>query len=244
MLPGIDDGAKTLDVALAMARMAVADGIVTVACTPHILPGVYNNTAPRIAAAVTAFAAALAQARIPLEITTGADVHLAPNLLSEIQAEQIPTLGQSRYLLLEPPHHVLPPRLEEFAFSLSAQNIVPVLTHPERLAWIEARYDVIVRLAAAGVLMQVTAGSLLGKFGRPARYWAERMMDEGIVHLLASDGHDIIRRPPVLSEAREFVAGRWGEAAATALVVTNPLHILQDGRPSDILQPHPQSAAR
>src|SRR5436305_10637119 len=96
-----------------MAKMAVDDGIGTIACTPHILPSVYANTADGIAAAIAELSAALKDAAIPLELTSGADVHVAPNLLADIRAGRVPTLGGSRYLLLEPPHHVVPPRLEE-----------------------------------------------------------------------------------------------------------------------------------
>jgi protein-tyrosine phosphatase len=237
MLPGLDDGAKDLQVALAMAKMANADGIGTVACTPHILPGVYNNTAGGIAAAVVAFTTALAEADIPLQITSGADVHVAPNLLDQIHAGKVPTIAGSRYLLLEPPHHVLLTRLEDFIFGLVAGGIFPVLTHPERLSWIESHYDIIQGLANRGVIMQITAGSLLGTFGRRARYWAERMLDEGIVDLLATDAHDTKHRPPRLSEARDWVAKRWGEETATDLVATNPLRILNDVAAVELKRP-------
>jgi protein-tyrosine phosphatase len=234
ILPGIDDGAPDLATSIAMAKMAVADGIVTIACTPHILPGVYANDAMCIAAAVAGLRQALADAQIPLELTTGADVHIAPNLLADIRAGRVPTVAGSRYLLLEPPHHVLPPRLEDFAFGLAAAGIVPILTHPERLKWVEGHYPLVERLASRGVLMQITAGSLSGRFGSRAKYWAERMLDEGIVDLLATDAHDIKHRPPRLSEARDLVETRCGEATATWLVATNPLYILKNMLPSEL----------
>jgi len=228
ILPGIDDGAPDLAVALEMARMAVADGIVTVACTPHIMPGAYKNTGESIEAAVTRLAAALEEAAIPLHLVTGADVHLAPNLLHELRNGRVPTIGRSRYFLLEPPHHILPPRLHEFVFGLVAAGYVPILTHPERLSWIETHHDLIGRLASAGMLMQVTAGSLTGRFGRRARYWSQRLLDQEVVHLLATDAHGTESRPPVLSRARDVVADRFGDATAIRLVVTNPLRILEN----------------
>src|SRR4249919_2472119 len=96
ILPGIDDGAVDLEMALQMARIAAADGITTIACTPHIYPGVYDNNA------------------------TG------------IRNGRIPTLAASRYLLLEPPHHVAPPRFEDLVFEVMTAGYVPVITHPER----------------------------------------------------------------------------------------------------------------
>lgn len=240
LLPGIDDGAADLAMALDMARMAVADGIHTVACTPHIYPGLYENTGDGIRAAITALQAELDAAGIALKLVEGADVHLAPDLVEGIQAGRVPTLAGSRYLLLEPPHHVAPPRLEETVFGLMVAGIVPIITHPERLTWIEGHYDDFRRLFRNGAWMQITAGSLTGRFGSRPKYWAERMLDEGLVHILATDAHHPRRRPPLLAEARENAARRLGEEEATRLVSTRPRAIL-DNAPPDTVPPPPQS---
>jgi protein-tyrosine phosphatase len=228
ILPGIDDGALDLETALAMARIAVEDGIITVACTPHIMPGVYRNDSGSITKAIDALTGALAEAEIPLELTIGADVHVEPNLLNRLRSGEVPTIGGSRYFLFEPPHHILPPRLHDFAFELVAAGYVPIMTHPERLTWIDANFGLIRSLAESGVMMQLTAGSFLGHFGRSAHYWAERMLDEGLVDLLATDAHDTRRRRPNLSKARDWVAHKLNDEIATRLVATNPLYILKN----------------
>ena len=97
----------------------------------------------------------------------GADVHVAPDLAAQLKAGRALTINNSRYLLLEPPHHVPPPRLEDHIFGLQTAGYVPILTHPERLSWIEGHYDLVKRLVYSGILMQLTAGSLLGQI-RPA----------------------------------------------------------------------------
>ena len=231
ILPGIDDGAPDLGVALEMARCAVADGIKVSACTPHIYPGLYENTKAGIAAAIVAFRAELQAEGIALELTIGADTHLAPNLVGDIQAGRIPTLANSRYLLLEPPHHVAPPRFEESVFQLMTAGIVPVVTHPERLSWIETHYQIFGRLAHNGAWMQVTAGSVTGRFGRRPRYWSERMLDEGLVHILATDSHHVTRRPPLLAEGRDAAALRVGDTEAWNMVSVRPRGILADVSP-------------
>ena len=206
LLPGIDDGASDLRTSLAMARAAVADGIRVVACTPHIYPGLYENTADGIRAAVAKLAEQLRRRRIPLQLVVGADVHLAPDLLTRLRDGQVPTLHGSRYLLLEPPHHVAPPRFETSVFALAASGYVPVITHPERLTWIESHYSTLQRLAERGVWMQLTAGALTGRFGKRPRYWGERMLDEGFAHLIATDAHDEDQRGPRLAEGRDAAA--------------------------------------
>jgi len=242
LLPGIDDGSKDLAMSLAMARVAAADGISTIACTPHILPGVYNNGGPAIRRAVARLAESIAKAGIPITLVTGADVHIAPDLDVQLRDGRALTLNDSRYLLLEPPHHVLPPRLEDLIFGLQAAGYVPILTHPERLSWIEGHYDLIGRLVSSSVLMQITAGSVMGRFGRRPRYWAERMLDEGLCHLLATDAHNTEQRAPRLAEARDVVAQRLGDDEALNLVLRRPRGILNNLNPAE-LSPLPHAKA-
>jgi protein-tyrosine phosphatase len=242
LLPGIDDGAKDLATSLAMARMASADGITTMACTPHILPGVYNNSGPAIRMAVARLAESITHAGIPISLIAGADVHIAPDLDVQLRDGRAVTLNNSRYFLLEPPHHVLPPRLDDLIFGLQAVGYVPILTHPERLSWLEGHYDLIGRLVSSSVLMQITAGSVMGRFGRRPRYWAERMLDEGLCHLLATDAHNTEQRPPRMADARDFVAQRLGDDEAINLVLRRPQGILNNLDPAE-LPPLPQAKA-
>jgi len=232
MLPGIDDGAPDLETSLAMARIAVADGIEITACTPHIFPGLYENTGPDIRLRVAALQAELDKEEIPLTLTTGADVQLSPDLVSGLRSGHILSLGDTRYFLFEPPHHVAPPRLEDQVFASMAAGYHPIITHPERLRWIETHYETMQRMAQAGAWMQLTSGSLTGRFGKRSQYWSERMLDEGLVHILATDAHNTGRRAPHLAEARDFVAARLGDQAAIDMVVTRPRAVLDNVAPS------------
>lgn len=207
ILPGIDDGAKTLDVSLEMARIAVAGGIRTMACTPHIYPGMYMNDGPGIAAARDALQAELDQAGIALQLVVGADVHLVPGLIDGLRSGRVPTLHGSRYFLLEPSHTTPPPRLEDSVFNLIASGYTPVITHPERLTWVEGHYPVFQRLIGQGAWMQVTAGALTGMFGPRAKYWGERFIGEGLTHILATDAHSTGRRRPCWARGWRWRSG-------------------------------------
>jgi protein-tyrosine phosphatase len=242
LLPGVDDGSKDLTMSLAMARMASSDGISTIACTPHILPGVYNNSGPAIRRAVARLGESVVEAGIPITLIAGADVHIAPDLDVQLRDGRALTLHNSRYLLLEPPHHVLPPRFEDLIFGLQAAGYCPILTHPERLSWVEGHYDLIGRLVSSSVLMQITAGSVMGRFGRRPRYWAERMLDEGLCHLLATDAHNTEQRAPRMADARDVVAQRLGDNEAINLVVRRPQGVLNNLSPAE-LPPLPQTGA-
>lgn len=234
ILPGIDDGAADLDVSLEMARIAVADGVVVQACTPHILPGLYHNTGPQIRAATWELQQQLDAHDIPLHLITGADAHLVSDMAGGLRSGHILSLADTRYVLVEPPHHVAPPRLDEFFFGLLLAGYVPILTHPERLTWIDQHYPTMVRLFDAGVWMQITAGSLTGDFGRAPKYWSERMLNEGRVHILASDAHGVSRRRPNLGAGRAAAAKWVGEEEAEHLVYTRPRGILENILPTQM----------
>lgn len=245
MLPGIDDGAPDLETALEMARIAVADGITITACTPHIHPGAFDNTGPQIKIALREFQGRLDEAGIALKLVCGADTHIDVDLPGGLRSGRIPSLNDTPYFLFEPPHHVAPPLLEEVVFDVMAAGWRPILTHPERLSWIDDHYDIMVRLAGRGVLMQITGGSLEGRFGKRPRYWAERMLDEGVVDILATDAHNLRNRRPELRPARDVVAARLGEAEAEAMVETRPAAILSSQPlPEKPRQARPQSARK
>lgn len=237
ILPGIDDGAGDLSVSLRMARVSVEQGVSVVACTPHILPGLYHNSGPAIRQATQRLQGVLDNEGIPLRLVIGADVHMTPDFVAGLRSGHLLSIADSRYVLVEPPHHTAPPQLEEFFFNMVVAGYVPILTHPERLSWVPSRFETVKRLIRSGVWMQITAGSFAGAFGRNALYWAERMLDEGCVHLVATDAHDAERRPPDLAAGRELVAKRVGAEEAQRLVLTRPMGVLKDQSPSSLPGP-------
>jgi protein-tyrosine phosphatase len=243
ILPGLDDGPSTLAGSLQMASAFVDDGVSVVACTPHILPGLYKNSGPHIRRAAAHLQQRINEKGIPLRLVTGADNHVTPDFVDQLSRGELLSLADSRYVLVEPPHHVAPPRLKELFFDLIVAGYVPVLTHPERLTWINSHYESMRQLVQAGVWLQLTAGSLAGAFGKNARYWSERMLEDGVVHILATDAHDVSHRPPHLSKGRDLAARRIGDREAENLVVTRPEGVLRNAVPSTLPSPA-QAVAR
>lgn len=234
ILPGIDDGSKSLEMSLAMARIAVADGIRVMACTPHIYPGLYQNHKAGITTARDTLQASLDHEGIPLQLTTGADVHLVPGVLQGLRGGTIPSLHNTRYVLLEPSHHVAPPRFAESVFQLVAAGYVPVITHPERLTWLKDHYQTMVDLTRQGAWLQVTAGALTGLFGPAPKYWGERLIGEGLTHILATDAHSSTRRVPVMSEGLAVAEKLLGAEEARLLVHGRPAALMSDTPPSQV----------
>jgi protein-tyrosine phosphatase len=228
ILPAVDDGARDIEDSLAIARMAAADGIEVMACTPHFMPGLYDNQSQDIRARVADLNHLLVEEGIDLALVVGSDAHIRPDFVSALREGNILTLHDSRYVLFEPPHMHMPQRFEELLFNVQMAGYVPILTHPERFKWIEQNYPVFQQLAKSGVWMQITAGSLTGRFGARSKYWAQKMLAEGIVSILATDAHNVKSRPPLLREAFDAATREVGLDEATHLVVTRPACVIEN----------------
>ncbi|MEJ5363559.1 MAG: CpsB/CapC family capsule biosynthesis tyrosine phosphatase [Desulfosoma sp.] len=226
-LPGLDDGAADMAEALAMARTAVEDGVSAVAATPHWVPGLYENTRHRILAAVERFRGALDREGISLRVHAGAELHLDPSIPGALVEGKLLTLNDGlRYVLIELPGIFIPEHVEGFWFRLRALGFVPIAAHPERCITVVRKPDILASWVRSGLLVQATAASLSGRFGPEVRRLCERLLERGLVHVIASDSHGTVDRPPRLSEAREAAARIVGEEAARAMVEEVPRRIL------------------
>jgi protein-tyrosine phosphatase len=198
LLPGIDDGPRDMTTAIAMARLHVAAGVRTVAATPHVSWDMPTPLAT-IEIGLAELREALSQERIPLEVLPGAeiDVHQAEALSDD--ALRALALGGSGWLLLEAP---LQQRveLEPVARALLRRGHRIVLAHPERSPLLQRDPAALRRLTREGVLTQLTASSFVGGFGRTVQRYAEQLLEDGLVHTVASDAHDLVRRPPGIAD--------------------------------------------
>lgn len=225
ILPGVDDGPRTLDEALALARAYVDDGVRTVVATPHIYPGVFDNDGERIAQAFAAFQAELVKANIPLYLQCGAEVRASAEALDMLAQGRLAFIGaslQSRYMLLELPDGQIPLGTDKLVAYFMRLGVCPVLVHPERNKAVMADTRKLKPFIDMGCRIQVTAGALLGDFGAKAQEAAVRIIDAGWANALASDAHNTHRRPPRMTPARAAVAARWGEPSACALTLQGP----------------------
>jgi protein-tyrosine phosphatase len=220
ILPGVDDGPSDLEGALAMARVAVADGTRKLAATPHVPFSGLSRA--QIAEHVVRFQDELDNAGIDLELIVGAD---GATTLGVDGLVAYP-LHDGPYLLIEFPHTHLPAEAGETVFELLSRDRIPIFTHPERNPSVLRSPELVGELVEAGALVQITAESLTGGFGPESRACARHLLRQGWVHLLASDGHSAGWRPPLLSKGVKAASKLIGRAEALKLVVDNPLKIL------------------
>ena len=226
VLPGLDDGAADESAALAMCRMAVADGIATVVATPHLYGGIGVADPGAIPAAAERLRRRLTEERIVLDLRWAGEMPLLENAVALYRSGAWPAYDAGRrYVLLEmPPIWNGLDILRDMVFRLRLEGATPVLAHPERLEFLDDAKGV-EGLLAQGALIQITATCLFAPVSRShgrAVEWLRR----GWVHAVASDAHDVEFRPPRLSAARRWLEENFGSPAAVALTHGNPLKIL------------------
>ena len=230
LLPGVDDGAQTLEEALNMARMAVDDGIRLACLTPHLHPERYENNRATLELATQHFQKALIDHEIPLKVKCAAEARLSFELIEMILEDQVPYLGTVdgfRILLLEFPHQAIPVGADKLVSKLFSLKVRPLIAHPERNKVVMSQPDKIFPFVAQGCWLQVTAGSLAGRFGERAAEVAFHLVEQDWATVIASDAHDAKDRPPVLSEGHAALKARFGDEIATRLGKTNPQMIAE-----------------
>lgn len=191
ILPGIDDGARSLEDSLAMAELAVAEGITHVLATPHHMNGKFKNYKKDILEKVAALQKELDNRAIDLTVFPGQEVRLHGEILEGIKRDDILFADeQNRYLLIEFPTMSIPQYAESLFFQIMQEGIVPVIVHPERNQEIIDNPNVLLDFVEKGALAQVTASSYTGVFGKEIAKLSSQLIEANLVHVLASDVHN------------------------------------------------------
>ncbi len=235
----MDDGPATLEESLAMLALAAKSGTTDLVATPHASLR-FSFQPDQIRARL----AELESAGTGVRLHTGCDFHLAyDNLRHALADPNRYTINGKCYLLVEFPDLTIYASTEEIFGQLLRAGMTPIITHPERNMLLWQRLPEIQRWVRNGCLLQVTALSVLGAFGRKPKSFADELLRHGLVHFIASDAHDPVKRTPDLSPAYHYVAEEYGEAMARALFVENPTAVLT-GEPLPVPAPHPDVRRR
>jgi protein-tyrosine phosphatase len=222
VLPGIDDGPETIDGSIALARAAATAGTRTIVATPHV-NWRYPNTAEAVLEGVVELNERLAGEGVALEVLPGAEIALTR--IGEIAREELGhlTLGGGTWLLVEPPFTAAATGLDTMLLELQRDGHQILLAHPERCAAFQRDPGMLEALVAGGILTSITAGSLVGQFGKEPRRFALELLHHGMAHNVASDAHDAVHRGPgIASELEQAGLGplsEWLTCAVPAAIL-------------------------
>lgn len=232
ILTAMDDGSPDLETSVAMAKMAYASGVTTIAATPH--SNVEDDNMALRCRSIRHRAAmlqdALSQNRIPVKILTGMELFIRDNLPEIIESEGFMPLGKTNYLLGEFDFGEDGGYMDEALTYIMKSGINPVLAHPERYAAVQREPLWVARWFEKGVIIQVNKGSLLGRFGRGPHMAADWILRHGLAHIVASDAHGTERRTPDMTEVFDCISSNYSERYAEVLLSENP-GLIAAGKP-------------
>jgi len=231
----VDDGAKTLEESVAMLRLAAESGTTDIVASPHanhefkFEPEVIATRLEEVRHAIDG----------AIRIHTGCDFHLSyDNIQDSLRNPSKYAINHKNYVLVEFSDLLIPKTTDDVFYQMQEAGMTLIITHPERNMLLQKRLEKLTDWAESGCLLQVTAASFLGRFGKQAKAFADRLLQQGLVHIVASDAHDAKHRPPSLKEAYEYVSKVCGPGRAEMLFVKNPAATLT-GAPLETYYPEP-----
>lgn len=202
LLPGVDDGSKSMDISLKLANDAVRDGIDYALLTPHHMNGVYLNHKRAVIQQTQEFQVELDRHKIPLKVFPGQEVRINGDLLTALDRDDILFADEGgRYLMLEFPDDDVPSYTSNMIYELMQRGIIPVIVHPERNTKIMKQPDILYDLLNEGCLSQITASSYVGIFGHKVQKFSKQLIRTGQAYVFASDAHDLPNRKYEMTNA-------------------------------------------
>jgi protein-tyrosine phosphatase len=209
-----------------MLSIAERDGITHIVATPHYRQG-GTPTMQDIQEKIQQVRVELDKMSVAVKLLGGADIRLTYELVAGIEKNEIPTINNSRYFLLELPD-LIPPHLDDFLFEARIKGYVPIITHPERNYSLLSTPEKIESIRDAGALFQLTAMSVTGKLGRQIKKFADQLFKKGYVDFIATDAHNTERRPPLLSKAYRETFGILDKHEADRIFLENPRAVIEN----------------
>jgi protein-tyrosine phosphatase len=210
ILPGVDDGASTIEDSLDMARSAHLRGIQKIIATPHYGNGRFQVSRDQVDYQMNELEERLRDEQIPIEVFPGHEVRITRDLIEDVLSGKVLTLANSNYLLVEFPHNEVPKFTDEIVHELTLLGIVPIIAHPERNIEIANNPDVLADLVELGALTQITSHTLIGQFGKKGVSICNELCNRNLVHFIASDAHDIEVRGFSLTEGYRVLVQKFG----------------------------------
>lgn len=238
ILPGIDDGAKTMEDSITMAMAAYEEGIHTIVATPHHQNGRFINVKETVIEKVEELNEELEIKGVPIKILPGQEVRIHGDLLEELSKGIAIGVGETtNYLLIEFPSGHVPQFANQILYDLRVEGYRPVIVHPERNREIMENPSVLYELVKKGIFTQITAASVAGKFGRKIQTFSHQLIEANLTHFIASDAHNTTTRGFCLQDAYEEVDKQFGNGVSYMFMENAEL--LLKGLHINMLEPMP-----
>ena len=228
VLPGIDDGAQSMDVALEMLAMAEESGVETLVTTPHCnIPGEFDNYVDEeLEELWERLDRERERKQISIQLCRGMEIFATPELPELLEQGRVWTLNGTRYFLTEFSFDEDPDFCWEILRACASLDYLPIIAHPERYFFVQEDPALAYEWCTAGYGLQINKGSLLGSFGPEPKRTAVLLLYHGLAACVASDAHRPYRRSTYMGDIRRYLFEEFGEACMHLLLEENPARIL------------------
>lgn len=223
---GIDDGSRTFDESKDMVRLAIKNGTKKMVATSHYIPETYNYTQDEYIAKLNQLRQWIQSEKLDFEVFEGNELYLSRQGVQDLLTQKCMTINKSKYILVEAPSFMQLQKVEELLDLIMHNGFIPVIAHIERLRWVLEDIDIIKQWFEKGYIFQINAESLITKRYKENFKSAHRLLKKGLVHLVASDGHRINHRTPIMEDAFACVDSICGNEMAVQLFEINPQKII------------------
>lgn len=227
ILPGVDDGAKTESDSILMAEAAIEEGMTHIVATPHHKNRTYDNYRDEIRKHVQVLNDLFKAKGLNLSILPGQEVRIYGDVQADLEKGEIQTVNDTKYLLIEFPSDSVPQYASQLFYELQLSGIQPIIVHPERNRELLRNHDRMHKFVQNGVLTQVTAASLVGKFGKQIADFSQQLIEANLTHFIASDAHNTTTRGFCLREAYDYIQSNIS-VEATYMFMENSQLLIED----------------
>ena len=228
ILPGFDDGSRDIRESLAMIRAAAESGVTGIVATPHFRGEQRSlNYVPMLLERFQRLEYAVRETGLPVTLYPGAEILCMPQTVEMARRRELPTLGDTNYLLCEFYFDEHISYMDEMLEEIQNAGYTPVVAHPERYHTIQHDPRGLERWFSKGYLIQLNKGSLLGAFGYEEQRTGEWILGNGLAHMIASDAHGANRRTTDMGALRKWLMEKYPPAYGKVLLEINPARLIR-----------------
>jgi protein-tyrosine phosphatase len=236
ILPNVDDGSESLEESIAMAKIAESEGITKIVNTSHCHFDFKYKKGNELKLELEKFNQALKEENINIEVLLGNELYYTSDLIERFDELDFFSMNNSKYILMEFSPINFPKNIEDVIYEIKIRGYIPIIAHAERYKQVQEDVNIVLDCIKEGALIQVNASSILGKNGEKVEDTSKKLLDNNMVHFVATDAHSSNRRRPLIKDSYNYILKNYGKEVSEKLFIENPTAVIEN-RDISILNP-------
>lgn len=236
ILPNVDDGSESLEESIEMAKIAESEGITKIVNTSHCHFDFKYKKGNELKLELEKFNQALKEENINIEVLLGNELYYTSDLIERFNELDFFSMNNSKYILMEFSPINFPKNIEDVIYEIKIRGYIPIIAHAERYKQVQEDVNIVLDCIKEGALIQVNASSILGKNGEKVEDTSKKLLDNNMVHFVATDAHSSNRRRPLIKDSYNYILKNYGKEVSEKLFIENPTAVIEN-RDISILNP-------